>query len=265
MNASPSNGLIDTGEWLPIVRPHALEAGDVHVWRVSLSADVQDVTMARAILCDEERKRAARFLQAAHGDRFTLCRAALRRLIGAYLHVEPAEVVFRYGRHGKPSVDLGAKSADFAFNLAHSGALALIAFGRGCRLGIDLEEINPDREYQKIAHRFFNAGEVAVLDGLAPKERLHAFYQGWTRKEAFIKAHGMGLAMSLDSFEVALGPADQPRVIRLEGALGAADTWSIVPLAASPRFAAALAVDVPSNVQLFQPRQDRHAERFAGI
>ena len=169
-------------------------------------------------LSPDERERADRFVFARDRDRFVAGRAFLRLLLAQYLGCEPRALRFRYGPNGKPA--LADERSDLHFNLAHSGALAVCALARGSELGVDLERLRPIRDAEGVVRSAFSPREVARLESLPETARLRAFYEGWTRKEAFLKALGHGLARPLDSFDVTLGPGEPPRLLRTLGRPG---------------------------------------------
>src|SRR5258708_27232070 len=116
------------------------------------------------------------------------------------------------GSKGKPRL---AESELGAFNLSHSGGLALFGFAETGEIGIDVEQIHPLADLLDIAQRFFCPAETAELISLPANQREHAFFRCWTRKEAYIKALGEGLSMTLDYFQVTLPPGEAASIIRI--------------------------------------------------
>lgn len=216
----------------------------VHVWRVPLDAPAADLGRAETLLSSDERERADRFASFTLRRRFVVGRGALRSILARYIGQPPAQMCFRYGPRGKPSLDRPPRPGSLRFNLSNSHELALVAVARGRELGVDLEWTGralPDAE--GIAERFFSSAERAALHALPPSLRLAAFYACWTRKEAFIKARGDGLALPLDAFDVSLAP-DTPAAL-LAGRGPAADVarWELRALHPGPGYAAALVVE----------------------
>jgi 4'-phosphopantetheinyl transferase len=123
------------------------------------------------------------------------------------------------------------------FNLSHSGSTALYAVACQREVGIDLERIEP-KLADDIAEKFFSRNEVATLRSLPSSARLQAFFNCWTRKEAYVKARGAGLQISLRSFDVSLAPDEQAAFLS-EGQFG----WSLRALRLDPDYAAAIAVE----------------------
>ncbi len=163
------------------------------------------------VLSESERARADRIRIGRERGRFIVGRGLLRGLLGEYLGEDPARLVFEVNAHGKPS--LSGEHAWLSFNVAHSRDRIAIAFARERDLGIDIEPIAVDRELDRLAERFFAAGEVAVYLALPPDRRPSGFFRAWTLKEAYIKLKGKGLAIPLDRFEVALDPASPPALL----------------------------------------------------
>ena len=213
---------------------------EVHLWAVRFDASEQHFEQCRQWLDAGERERAARFHFERHARVFTLGRASLRALIGAYLGRRPESIRFRYGAKGKPSLDEPG-SEGFLFNFSNSGPFGLYGFTWGCELGVDVEELRPVPEIEAIAARFFARDEVSDLMSLPEAERPRAFHSCWTRKEAYIKAVGDGLSVPLDSFRVTLLPGDPPRMTQLNGSEQAARGWTLQDVSPTPEHAGALA------------------------
>lgn len=218
--------------------PLELEGRAIHLWTVAVDADATLSEQYETILAPEERSRAARFRFAHLRRSFCIVRGALRILLGRYLHVPPADIAFAYGAKGKPAL---AASSGLDFNLSHSGGWAVLAFTRGCEIGVDLEQMRPLADRQNIAARYFCPAEAAELEDLPAAQREHAFFLCWTRKEAYIKATGDGLAASLNAFQVSLKPGERARMVHIAGDPDAAQEWTLHDLDLAPGCAAALA------------------------
>lgn len=222
-----------------VTRHPPLADDEVHVWRASLDVDGALVRAAAEMLDDAERSRAGRFLQELHRDRFVVGRAALRVLLGRYLGVAPREVAVVYGEHGKPRLaPEGDAPHPLRFNLSHCGGVALFAFALGRELGVDVERPRAGIDAEGIAERFFSRRESAELRALPPAARSRAFASGWTRKEAYLKGLGSGLARPLAGFSVSLAAAGP---VRLDD--DAAAGWEIRVLEPGEGYAGALAVE----------------------
>lgn len=221
----------------------ALGTGEVHVWRLCLGpGPAADANALRGLLSEDERRRADRYRFDRHRDRFTVCRGTLRNLLGRYLEVQADSIRFEYGEHGKPSIADPPEGRTICFNLAHSRNLALFAFSRHQAVGIDIEYRRPMPRAEALAKRFFSAEEHRVIQSLSPDHRQQAFYDCWTRKEAYVKATGAGFSFPLARFTVSLAPDEPARLIRVEGSPELAKGWTVVAVVPSADYVAALAV-----------------------
>ncbi|MBW4466428.1 MAG: 4'-phosphopantetheinyl transferase superfamily protein [Pegethrix bostrychoides GSE-TBD4-15B] len=188
-----------------------LQPTHLHLWLADLRQDPLLVKALRQILSAEEQARADRFYFEKDRLRFTLARGGLRIILSRYLNQPAAAVRFAYGVYQKPSLAYPAEP--LYFNLAHSQDLALYAVAWDCEVGIDLEHMRTDCDYEGIASRFFSAPEQQELAQLSPDLRIQGFFNGWTRKEAVLKALGKGLTVPLAQIEVSLMGAAQLRRI----------------------------------------------------
>ncbi len=215
----------------------------IHIWSVRLDPPEGRVRELARLLSADEAERAARFRFDRHRRRFTVGRGVLRQLLGRYLGVDPAQIAFRYGHRGKPELAEGSPAGRLHFNLSHSEELALYALTWGRELGVDVEQIRPLEDLEQIAERFFAAGERGVLRAVPDPLKARAFFNCWTRKEAYIKAVGEGLALPLDSFEVTLAPGEPARMLSMDGDAEKAGGWTLSEFEPEPGFVGALAVE----------------------
>lgn len=214
--------------------------GTVHLWLYSLTVSTERIEDLHGHLSGEERSRADRMRIAACRERFVAARGQMREILAAYLTSSPGSLEFTYGPHGKPSL-AGEAAAILHFNLSHSGDLALIAINRECPIGVDIERAKPGRPFQRLSERFFSGIESSILCSLPQEEQESAFYACWTRKEAYLKAIGTGLATPLNAFVVSLLPGDPPAL--LSQALDPSETgrWNFTEIHVPEGYRAALA------------------------
>ncbi len=220
-----------------------LPADEVHVWQVALDLDEVSLCSLRGLLSPDEQARADQFRFPVHRGRFIAARGRLRVLLARYLEIEPAMLRFNYDAYGKPRLSADSSKNDLRFNVAHSDGLALFAVACQREVGVDLERIWAKRANKQIAERFFSPGEVAALHALPKELQVEGFFNCWTRKEAFIKALGKGLAFPLDQFEVSLVPGEPAALLSSRGEPEATLLWTLHDLAPIPGYAAALAVE----------------------
>ncbi|MBI3629384.1 MAG: 4'-phosphopantetheinyl transferase superfamily protein [Candidatus Rokubacteria bacterium] len=175
---------VASGRWSSPPETLALGPDEVHVWRARLDRPPAGVEALLQVLSPDERTRAERFRRPADRARYIVSRGVLRHLLGRYTGSAPAALRFEYGPRGKPALAGGAAPA---FNLGHSGDLALVALRQGMEVGVDLERIRPV-EFDRIAGRMFAPGEVSRLRAKPAREQQAAFFSCWTCKEAYAKA-----------------------------------------------------------------------------
>ena len=229
--------------WQPAAHQPLPAPDEIHVWRIDLAAG-SGLPAAAALLSPDERERAARLLCEHKRARFIAGRSTLRRLLGHYLGAAPQALVFRYGPHGKPALVTGASAAILTFNFSHSEDLALLAVATDREVGIDIEYRHRDISIAPFARHILSENEAAALQRLPEEQHQQALLTAWTRKEAYVKALGEGLARSLKSFSAGIAD-DEPAVRRLEDAGGRPQPWSFVPLTVHPDYLACVAA--PGN------------------
>lgn len=207
----------------------------VDLWYVDLDATAEALSGLQSWLADDELARARRFRSAPARTRYMAGRAALRGVLGERLGCSPAAVRFSYGMHGKPMLAGAAGHLDFS--LAHSEGEAVIALAMGASVGVDLELLRPIAGVGSLACLVFSDLERRELE-VAPDPGL-AFLNGWTRKEAYVKALGLGLTAPLQEISVSLSG----KAALLETGLRAQSVsdWRLFTLM-HPRAVAALAV-----------------------
>lgn len=190
-----------------------LKPKEVHVWTAWLKSNSL-AEQFRSILSKDENARADRFYFQRDRDHFILARGFLRIILSHYLDLLPSQVHFSYGVYGKPFLRQDCNNQNLHFNVSHSGDLAMFAFVRGLEIGVDVEQMRQAPVEDEVAERFFSESEVRAFRSVPQRERQIAFFNCWTRKEAYIKAKGAGLSIKLDEFSVSLIPGDPPVLLQ---------------------------------------------------
>ena len=220
--------------------PLRLSVDEVHLWHAKLDDHVADGF--RPLLAEDEIARADRFHFAKDRNHYIVARGLLRKLLASYLRIGAAELRFAYAEKGKPSLDASQRGA-INFNLAHSEARAIYAFSLGRKIGVDLEFIREDVESEQIAERFFSAREIAELRTVPAELRKQAFFNCWTRKEAYIKARGEGLSLPLDEFDVSLLPGEAAALLGNHKEPEEVARWTMESIKVPVGYVAALVVE----------------------
>ncbi|HVO58040.1 MAG TPA: 4'-phosphopantetheinyl transferase superfamily protein [Dongiaceae bacterium] len=237
-------------EW-NIASPASIEAGQldsaIDVWRLDLEELAPHEDRFAELLSPTEWERASRFVRSEDRRRFSICRGALRTLLANYLQTEPRSIALEVAPHGKPYLAKLQNKKEIEFNLSHSGELALAAFGRGGPIGVDLERIRLDVDELDLADRYFSLAEIVELRELQNSFRRLGFFNCWTRKEAYVKAHGEGLSIPLASFSVSLAPGQAAKLLAPDSA-----TWRIFQIAPGQGFTGAVVTQAnPSALSLW--------------
>jgi len=230
---------MDVSDWTPPPEILDLQPHQADLWRIFLDLPPATIKAMESGLSADESQRAARFHSATNRDLYIAAHGCLRDILARYLRLGPGQLTYSVNQYGKPALD----GHDLEFNLSHSGDFALVAMTRGRKIGVDVERIRSDMEHENIASRFFSPGEVSELRALPSSQRVDGFFHCWTRKEAYIKAQGLGLSLPLDSFDVSLTP-NEPAVLRATRPdLQETMRWTLLSLDVGVGYTAAMAVE----------------------
>ncbi len=202
----------------------------VDVFWADLDAAASALPRWQALLDGDESARAARFRFERDHHRYIACHGILRVLLSGYADRAPTALRFDVTGYGKPVLNNSA----LRFNISHSHQLALFAISRDVTVGCDVEWHDERFLAENIPEHFFSPAEIAELDAVPQAGRLAAFFAGWTRKEAYIKARGLGMSLPLNSFDVSLSASAQPALHR------GCDGWSARAFEPAPHCSAAV-------------------------
>jgi len=169
------------------------------IWRIALS-DANWAEELWPVLDSAEQNRARRFLCAALKRRYIIAHGALRLILANISHRSTADLQFIINPWGKPYLEAG----NVVFNLSHSRDLALCAVASAGEIGVDIESFRPAEPSERLAlaRRFFHSEEYYSLSMVTEAAQNAAFIRYWTRKEAYIKAKGLGLSLPLHQFHI---------------------------------------------------------------
>jgi len=198
----------------------------VHLWLVDLDPPADRLARLTEHLDPEEKLRAERFIPPQVRRRFICARGSLREILARWVDLLPARLRFAYTDRGKPSLD---PPGDLRFNLSHSHERALVGLTWGREVGVDLEALRQGQDLRGLARRFFSEPERQALGRVPDPDFRREFLRIWTRKEAWLKARGTGLALPLEDFAVPVGDLPHPRHLTwTRGNPDEANAWSLV-------------------------------------
>lgn len=216
----------------------ALQRDQVHVWTIERDRDA-DIVRLSSWLSPEEQRRASRLKVTQRREAFIYNRALLRSILASYVDVAPEEVPLAVTADGKPIWD--DVPGGLSFNLSHRGDLAILGVSAKRPIGIDLEAVDHRANYEALAVQALSPRELHIYQQLPDSERMPALLRIWTRKEAFLKAVGVGLGRPLAEIEVTFLPTEMPRILATADSRQAAKDWLLESWSPRPGWFAALA------------------------
>lgn len=226
--------------WQPAPQHPRLGDDQIHVWRAALTRTPAEVELLRELLSGDELERAERFRFPHDRSSFIVARGTLREILSRYVRLPPAQLCFDYNDFGKPELRAAPVEQMLRFNLSHAGDVALYAVAAR-EVGVDVEVLREGVACEEIASHFFSRREVSALMALPAEARRRAFFECWTRKEAYIKARGRGLSLPLDAFDVSLAPSEPAALLSTSGDALETAQWSLQALSPGVGYVAAVA------------------------
>ncbi len=217
-------------EWPAPTETPTLAGDRVHVWQVALGCSDRVAAGLSRALGPAELARAEAFRFDTDRHDFVVRRGVLRRVLAGYHGCAPGELTYTHTPFGQPVLCGPGNAAGLRFSVSSSAGWALIAVARDRAVGVDLERVEPRRADDDLATRFFAPGEVEQLAKLKGQVRVRAFFDCWTRKEAYIKARGEGLSLALDSFGVPVQADRADGLLWSSEGLGEVDRWAMEAL-----------------------------------
>ncbi len=249
-------------DWVIAPDNSGFSKDEVHVWYEDFSLlPAVEINQNLQILSLDEVQKSQRFRFEKDRKNYVNARSWLRIIIGKYLLTSPDLLRFGYGAQGKPwLMNEGGNPHSLQFNLSHSEGVVICALAWEKAVGIDVEALRYEDSYDKVAESFFSKNERLALQAIAPELQQIAFFNGWTRKEAYLKARGDGLTFPLDEFDVSLN-SDQPELLSVHHFPQEHQRWTLYHLNPKPQYIGALAVEgKPDNLRFFSIIQPDNSE-----
>lgn len=204
------------------------------IWHINLN---QDPELLPPVLDQKELTRESRFHFDHHRRQFKVSHIATRLILSFYSTIDPAKLIFKQNDFGKPFL---LNEEQLLFNLSHSNEMAICAVSDGEELGVDIEQNRP-LNYLEMAERFFSSIEFNIFSSLSSCQQQEAFFSCWTRKEAYIKAKGLGLSIPLEQFAVSLAPGLPASLLSSDYSEEDVGRFSLFDLKVAEGYTAALA------------------------
>lgn len=159
-------------------------------------------------------------------NRYVAVHGRLRKILGETLSESPEKINIKKAEYGKPYL---ADTPELVFNLSHSADAMIVALGYNCQLGVDIEGCKPRTSMAALVDKCFAEEEIAYWNKLPEAQKTLEFYRFWTRKEAFVKATGRGIALGLN--QCVINPENQSGFLRVPAGCGPASTWHVLDIA----------------------------------
>ena len=188
---------------------------EIHIWTADLDQLKINFEHHKYMLPDHEREKAKRFRFEILRARYIKSHYLLRFLLGHYLGTNFYHQEFDYNEYGKPSLKKDNENKLIYFNLSNSGNICVFVFTNNDDLGVDVENICDMTNMDNIVEHFFSPSENIKFCSLPEQNRKKTFFKYWTRKEALLKAMGVGLSYPLDKFDV-LSDAENPSRVSIK-------------------------------------------------
>ena len=222
--------------------PLQINEGQVDIWRASQNLPEFALKRLRLFLSKDELKVADSYEFKDEANYFIASRGTLRKILGLYLRVNPAEIRFAYGVHGKPRLEYPESSLEF--NVSHSGDIVVVAVTKEIQVGVDIEYLNTVSDVEFMSDRFLTNREKEAYSKLNDDDKRKEFLACWTLKEACVKASGLSIKGLLPSLDVCFNPQmiSLPREEGNEGTRTPCHAMTFTPAA---KYVASIVVDIP--------------------
>ncbi|MGR9086227.1 MAG: 4'-phosphopantetheinyl transferase family protein [Gammaproteobacteria bacterium] len=231
---------------MPVTSPIANPALTLKLWHhkpISTPADQQQYWR---LLHTSEQMRASSIKNESKQATYIAAHALLRTILSQTVKQPHDQLIINQTQHGKPYL---ADFPEIAFNLSHTDDMIVIAVGHRCRLGVDIETCKPRPNLPSLVEKCFAEVEALWWHALPDAEKIREFYRFWTRKEAFVKATGRGIALGLDRCIV--NPENPSVWLSVPENYGPASSWHVRDIDLGRHVCLALVADrVIADVEL---------------
>jgi 4'-phosphopantetheinyl transferase len=210
----------------------------IQIWHGNIAAKDADYQSYWRVLDATEQTQAGKFKNDLLRKRYIEVHGRLRTVLAQLLNEPPEKIRIKTAEHGKPYL---VDTPELAFNLSHSENVMVIAVSWNCRLGVDIEFCTPRTSLAGLVDKCFAVEEIAYWRQLPEAQKTLEFYRFWTRKEAFVKAIGRGIALGLN--QCVINPENQTEFLSVPADCGEAATWHAQDLVLGQGFCSALVTD----------------------
>ena len=215
-----------------------LGINEVEIWHGKVTAEDAYYQAYWNVLDEAEQTQARKFKNALLHKRYVEVHGRLRNTLAQMLKQPPEKISIKKAGHGKPYL---ADHPELAFNISHSVDRLMIAIGRNSQLGVDIEICKERFNLSGLVDKCFAEEEASYWTKLPETQKNQAFYRFWTRKEAFVKATGHGIALGLN--ECVINPENPTEFLRIPDLCGQASAWHLQDIDLEKGICGALVAD----------------------
>lgn len=217
---------------------------EAHIWSYRIDPKIINIEPYQTLLSPKEVIRKNKYITQTLKDKYAISRGGLRMILSKYLSVSSETIDFSYSKFGKPSIISTQNTENVFFNLSHSGNLALCIVSSIIDIGVDVELRKPIQDVLDIAKLVCTEEEYKILLNDGEKNLQKNFYRIWTRKEALVKALGVGLSCSLNCLSVTFLENDSPKLLKLNWRKESPAGWHLGGLDIQGNYTGAYAIKV---------------------
>jgi 4'-phosphopantetheinyl transferase len=217
---------------------------NTHMWNAELDQSTSVIQWLSSLLSSEEKNRSQHFIFGRDRKRYIVRHGLLRIILSHYIDIEPNRIEFVFGQNGKPALKETMSNNDIRFNLSFSEGLCLFAITHCREIGVDIEFSSKSLDYDQIIHNFFTEKEKNFFRCMNKNQKKTAFFRLWTKKEALVKATGIGLSFPLDCFSMSLLDREIIDLPPVEGLWVRESKWEVNVLNSFAKFKASWAIEV---------------------
>ena len=182
---------------IPII---GFNESNTHVFSVYIPSMYHNLEILWQSLSDKEKNQAVQFINDYLKNNYIISHGLLRQILSIYSNLEPHILQYSINEFGKPFLNNGM--CRIQFNMSHSRDYAVFIIALDYPVGIDIEWKDETVNIQETAEFILSPSELIVFNQLNPKNKIKTFYDVWTKKEAIIKAMGLGFSYPIQAIEV---------------------------------------------------------------
>ncbi len=216
----------------------------VDIWLLNTDHFLSNLENLSFYLSLDELEKVSKFKQKIHGDRYLICRSNLRKILSTYLYTKPEKIKISYTKKGKPYISQNKNNPTIHFNLSHTNNQIIYAISKNI-VGIDIENIHKQTNYEQLAKRFFCASEYETINQAKQEEKAKIFYSFWTGKEAYLKAIGEGISGGLNTIEFNYQTLNNQLAIVTPSL---SQNWQVKSITINNKYLANILVNITTNI-----------------